>query len=63
MAFAGYNGAYGKVVKLDHPHGFLNPVCPQLATPRLHVSQTIAAGQVICLSGSSGRSTGPSICI
>ena len=58
VAFAGYNGAYGKVVKLDHPHGF-STLYAHNSRLLVYVGQTIAAGQVICLSGSSGRSTGP----
>jgi murein DD-endopeptidase MepM/ murein hydrolase activator NlpD len=58
VAFAGYNGAYGKVVKLEHPHGF-STLYAHNSRLLVYVGQTIAAGQVICLSGSSGRSTGP----
>jgi murein DD-endopeptidase MepM/ murein hydrolase activator NlpD len=58
VAFAGYNGAYGKVVKLDHPHGF-STLYAHNSRLLVYVGQTIAAGQAICLSGSSGRSTGP----
>jgi murein DD-endopeptidase MepM/ murein hydrolase activator NlpD len=58
VVFAGYNGAYGKVVKLDHPNGF-STLYAHNSRILVHVGQTIQAGQVICLSGSSGRSTGP----
>jgi murein DD-endopeptidase MepM/ murein hydrolase activator NlpD len=58
VVFAGYNGAYGKAVKLDHPNGF-STLYAHNSRILVHVGQTIKAGQVICLSGSTGRSTGP----
>jgi murein DD-endopeptidase MepM/ murein hydrolase activator NlpD len=58
VVFAGYNGAYGKVVKLDHPNGFAT-LYAHNSRILVHVGQSIKAGQVICLSGSTGRSTGP----
>ena len=58
VVFAGYNGAYGKVVKLDHPNGF-SSLYAHNSRLLVHVGQHIGAGEVICLSGSTGRSTGP----
>jgi murein DD-endopeptidase MepM/ murein hydrolase activator NlpD len=58
VAFAGYNGAYGKVVKLEHASGF-STLYAHNSRLLVYVGQAVAAGQVICLSGSSGRSTGP----
>ena len=58
VAFAGYNAAYGKVVKLEHANGF-STLYAHNSRLLVYVGQTIEAGQVICLSGSSGRSTGP----
>jgi murein DD-endopeptidase MepM/ murein hydrolase activator NlpD len=58
VVFAGYNGAYGKVVKLDHAHGF-STLYAHNSRLLVHVGQRVNAGQVICLSGSTGRSTGP----
>jgi murein DD-endopeptidase MepM/ murein hydrolase activator NlpD len=58
VVFAGYNGAYGKAVKLDHPNGF-STLYAHNSRILVHVGQTVKAGQVICLSGSTGRSTGP----
>ena len=58
VAFAGYNGAYGKVVKLDHANGF-STLYAHNSRLLVYVGQTIEVGQVICLSGSTGRSTGP----
>jgi murein DD-endopeptidase MepM/ murein hydrolase activator NlpD len=58
VAFAGYNGAYGKVVKLEHASGF-STLYAHNSRLLVYVGQAVAAGQVIGLSGSSGRSTGP----
>jgi murein DD-endopeptidase MepM/ murein hydrolase activator NlpD len=58
VVFAGYNGAYGKAVKLDHPNG-VSTLYAHNSRILVHVGQTVKAGQVICLSGSTGRSTGP----
>jgi murein DD-endopeptidase MepM/ murein hydrolase activator NlpD len=58
VVFAGYNGAYGKAVKLDHANGF-STLYAHNSRILVHVGQTVKAGQVICLSGSTGRSTGP----
>jgi murein DD-endopeptidase MepM/ murein hydrolase activator NlpD len=60
VVFAGYNGAYGKAVKLEHVNGY-STLYAHNARLLVHVGQTIKAGQVICLSGSSGRSTGPHV--
>jgi murein DD-endopeptidase MepM/ murein hydrolase activator NlpD len=58
VVFAGYNGAYGKAIKLEHQHGF-STLYAHNSRILVHVGQTVKAGQVICLSGSTGRSTGP----
>jgi murein DD-endopeptidase MepM/ murein hydrolase activator NlpD len=58
VVFAGYNGAYGKAIKLEHHHGF-STLYAHNSRILVHVGQTVKAGQVICLSGSTGRSTGP----
>ena len=60
VVFAGYNGAYGKAVKLAHANGY-STLYAHSARLLVHAGQTITAGQVICLSGSSGRSTGPHV--
>jgi murein DD-endopeptidase MepM/ murein hydrolase activator NlpD len=58
VVFAGYNGAYGKAIKLDHPNG-LSTLYAHNSRLLVYVGQTVKAGEVICLSGSTGRSTGP----
>jgi murein DD-endopeptidase MepM/ murein hydrolase activator NlpD len=58
VVFAGYNGAYGIAVKLDNQNGF-STLYAHNSRILVHVGQTIKAGQVISLSGSTGRSTGP----
>lgn len=58
VVFAGYNGAYGKVVKLDHQHGY-STLYAHNSRLLVHVGQRVKAGHVICLSGNTGRSTGP----
>jgi len=58
VVFAGYNGAYGKVVKIDHLNGF-SSLYAHNSRILVHVGQLVQGGQVISLSGSTGRSTGP----
>ena len=58
VVFAGYNGAFGKAVKIEHQHGF-STLYAHNSRILVHVGQTVQTGQVICLSGSTGRSTGP----
>jgi len=58
VVFAGYNGAYGKAIKLEHPNG-LSTLYAHNSRILVHVGQNVKAGQVISLSGNTGRSTGP----
>jgi murein DD-endopeptidase MepM/ murein hydrolase activator NlpD len=58
VVFAGDHGAYGKAVKLEHAHGFAT-LYAHHSQVLVYVGQSVKAGQVIGLSGSSGRSTGP----
>jgi murein DD-endopeptidase MepM/ murein hydrolase activator NlpD len=60
VVFAGYNGAYGKVVKLDHRDGYAT-LYAHNSRIIVRVGQLVQAGQVICLSGNTGRSTGPHV--
>jgi len=58
VVFAGYYGAYGKAVKVDHAQGF-STLYAHNSRVLVQVGQMVKAGQVICVSGSTGRSTGP----
>jgi murein DD-endopeptidase MepM/ murein hydrolase activator NlpD len=58
VVFAGYNGAYGKVIKLDHQNGY-STLYAHNSRNLVHVGQSVKVGQVVCLSGNTGRSTGP----
>jgi murein DD-endopeptidase MepM/ murein hydrolase activator NlpD len=58
VVFAAYNGAYGKAIKLDHQNGY-STLYAHNARNLVHVGQSVKVGQVICLSGNTGRSTGP----
>ncbi|MBI3329840.1 MAG: peptidoglycan DD-metalloendopeptidase family protein [Nitrospinae bacterium] len=58
IVFSGYNGAYGKVVKIDHMDGF-SSFYAHNSRIFVYPGQFVKRGQVISLSGSTGRSTGP----
>lgn len=58
VVFAGHSGAYGKVVKLEHRNGFAT-LYAHNSRILVHVGQLVKGGQIISLSGSTGRSTGP----
>lgn len=57
VTFAQYNGSYGKLVKVSHGNGVETwyAHCSQICTS---VGQTVEAGDVIALVGSTGNSTG-----
>ena len=59
VTVSAYNqGGYGYYIMIDHGNGLstLYGHCSQLLAP---VGRTVAVGDVIALSGSTGRSTGP----
>ena len=58
IVFAGYHGAYGKVVKVDHLNG-LSTLYAHNARLLVHAGQMVRGAQVIALSGSTGRASGP----
>jgi len=55
---AGWNGGYGRMVEIDHGSG-LTTRYAHLSRIEVAEGDTVAAGAVVGLSGSSGRSTGP----
>lgn len=57
VAFSGYEGQYGYVVKVDHPNGFQTRYA-HLLRPKVSNGQVIDVGSIVGLVGSTGRSTG-----
>jgi len=58
VRFAGSQAGYGQVVWLDHGGGTLT-VYAHLSAIRVRVGEGVRGGQVIGLSGQSGRASGP----
>ncbi len=56
----GWNGGYGKEILIDHGNGWSTRVA-HLSSVRVNVGEHVSAGEVIALSGNSGRSTGPHV--
>ena len=56
--FAGTQSGYGKVVMVDHAHGYTT-VCAHLSKIDVKAGQKVDAGSVVGKIGSTGRSTGP----
>jgi murein DD-endopeptidase MepM/ murein hydrolase activator NlpD len=55
---AGYDGAYGWMVDIAHTDKVVTRYA-HLSRAVVRVGQPVRRGQVIALSGSTGRSTGP----
>jgi murein DD-endopeptidase MepM/ murein hydrolase activator NlpD len=53
-----YNGTYGKLVDVEHMPGLITRYA-HLSEARVRPGQLVRRGQVIALSGSTGRSSGP----
>jgi len=60
IAFAGVQGAYGRMVEIDHGRG-LKTRYAHLARIDVREGEVVRRGSVIGLLGSSGRSTGPHV--
>jgi murein DD-endopeptidase MepM/ murein hydrolase activator NlpD len=60
VASAGWAGAYGKLVVVDHGNG-LETYYAHLSQCMVLPGQEVLRGQVIALSGGTGRATGPHI--
>ena len=58
VSFVGVKGGYGKVVEVSHGNGLMTRYA-HMSGFKSHVGQEVAAGDVIGLIGSTGRSTGP----
>jgi hypothetical protein len=56
--FAGHNGEYGKTVMLDHGHD-LRSLYGHLQEIRVKHGDRVEPGQVIALTGNTGRTSGP----
>src|SRR6187551_19325 len=58
VTFVGTKSGYGKVVEISHGNGMMTRYA-HMSAWRARVGQQVAAGDVIGLIGSTGRSTGP----
>jgi len=57
MSQGGYNFGYGNVIQIDHGNGF-STLYAHLSQRNVLVCQSVTAGQMIGLAGSTGNSTG-----
>lgn len=60
VTFAGWGGAYGYLVKIDHGNGVETRYAHN-SRLLVKVGQSVGSGQVLARSGSTGRSTGPHV--
>lgn len=58
VTVAKYHNSYGNYVKIDHGSG-LSTLYAHNSKLLVRVGQTVQAGDIVSLSGSTGRSTGP----
>lgn len=60
VSFAGYEAEYGNMVQIDHGNGFQTLYAHAKST-KVKVGDVVKKGQVIALSGNTGRSSGPHV--
>lgn len=58
VTFAGYQGGYGKFIIVDHGNGIITRYA-HCSTLKAAAGQKVSRGDIIALSGNTGRSTGP----
>ncbi len=58
VVFSGYEDGYGNLVIVEHEHGYRS-YYGHLSRMLVKPGQTVKPGEVIALSGNTGRSTGP----
>ncbi len=58
VVFTGFMGNYGKLVILEHEHGYKS-FYGHLSGYRVKAGDTVRRGDMIALSGNTGRTTGP----
>lgn len=58
VVFSGYNGGYGKLIVLRHSHDYYTYYGHLNSTLR-HIGDNVEAGEIIGISGNTGRTTGP----
>ncbi|MCR5139797.1 MAG: M23 family metallopeptidase [Bacteroidaceae bacterium] len=60
IASTGWEQGYGMTVEIDHGYGYRTRYC-HLSAYRSRPGQTVKRGDLIALSGSTGKSTGPHV--
>jgi murein DD-endopeptidase MepM/ murein hydrolase activator NlpD len=60
VTYSGYKDGFGNMVQLDHGNSFETLYAHATAT-RVKVGDVVKKGQVIALTGTSGRATGPHV--
>jgi len=60
VIFAGWKGAYGRMVMIDHENGFVT-VYGHNSKLVVSMGQRVKKGEIIAYIGSTGRSTGPHV--
>ena len=58
VKFAGNEGGFGKVIKIDHGNGY-RTIYAHLSKIKVKRGQQLQRGELIAISGNSGRASGP----